>query len=261
MIDALRHRLQLLLYAWRTVGPGTMLRNTWRWALDGEARNSNSSELDARFGIDTTAELTPNEAAIPAARRAVATMYLPSLGDDLDAMLAALAWPESLARDATFVDIGSGKGRVVLLAAMRRFREVVGVELSPVLHRIAGRNLDIVQASGALVSPARLTLGDATELDVPHGPLIAYLYHPFREPIAAVVVDRIVASLAASPRPAAILYGHPTLQQPIDPAVFARGGMFDARAHGERRTRRYRIGWSVWTNDAWLAANRCLVGA
>jgi hypothetical protein len=260
MIDALRHRLNLLVYAWRTVGPATMLRNTLRWSLDGEARNSNS-EFDARFGTDTTAELTPGEAEIPTPRRGAATMYLPSLDQDLDAMLAALAWPVGLVRDATFIDIGSGKGRVVLLAAMRPFREVVGVELSPVLHHIARRNLEIVQDRGALLSPARLTLGDATELAVPHGPLIAYLYHPFREPIANVVIDRLAASLAESPRPAAILYGHPTLQQPLAPSVFARGGVFSELARGERRTRLYRIGWSVWTNDAWLSANRCLVGA
>ncbi len=260
MIDALKHRLHLLVYTWRTLGPATILRNSLRWTLDAEARNCNSN-FDAVYGTDTTRELTPSEAEIPAPRRVGATMYLPSLDDDLDAMLAALRWPAALARDATFVDIGSGKGRVVFLAAMRRFREVVGVELSPVLHRIAGRNLEIMRRSGALSSPTRLLLGDATELAVPRGPLIAYLYHPFREPIAELVVERLVSSLAASPRPAAILYGHPTLQRPFDPAVFERGGMFDELARGERRTRLYRIGWSVWTNQAWLTANRVSVGA
>lgn len=260
MIDALKHRLHLLAYAWRTVGPATLLRNTLRWSLDADVRN-NESSFDVRFGTDTTAELTPTEAAIPAERRDGATMYLPSVEQDLEAMLEALAWPASLISQATFVDIGSGKARVVLLAAMRRFREVLGVELSPVLHAIAQRNLERVRDRGVLLSPARLALGDATELAVPHGPLIAYLYHPFREPIAAIVVDRMVASLATSPRPAAILYGHPTLQQPFDRHVFTRGGVFAELTRGERRTRLYRIGWSVWTNAAWLAAPGYAVGA
>jgi SAM-dependent methyltransferase len=258
MFDALKHRLHLLAYTWRKLGPA-MLRHTLRWPLDGEARNSNSG-FDARFGTDTTAALTPVEAELPAGRRDGATMYLPSLDQDLDAMVAALDWPEALAQATTFVDIGSGKGRVVMLAAMRSFREVIGVELSPVLHAIAQRNLDIVGKRGAFASPARVTLGDATELDVPRGPLIAYLYHPFREPIASLVIDRLVASLAAAPRPAAILYGHPTLQAPLDPAVFARGDMFGELARGERRTRHYRIGWSVWTNEAWLASVERAVG-
>ncbi len=259
MFDAVRHRLHLLAYTWRTLGPRMILRNSVRWTLDGEARNSNR-DFDARFGTDTTAELTPVEAAIPEERRRLATMYVPSLDQDLDAMLGALGWPASLEAETTFVDIGSGKGRIVLLAAMRRFREVLGIELSPVLHRVAERNLAIVREQGALRSPARVMIGDATELAVPDGPLIAYLYHPFREPVAARVIDRIAASLALSPRPAAILYGHPTLQRPLDPAVFARGDVFGELVHGERRTRHYRIGWSVWTNEAWFATTCGAVG-
>jgi SAM-dependent methyltransferase len=259
VMNTLKHRLHLLAYAWRTVGPVTMLRNTLRWSRDADARNSEAS-FDMRFGTDTTAELTPAEAAIPTGRRAAATMYMPSVEQDLEAMLEALAWPTALESKATFLDIGSGKARVVLLAAMRRFRAVLGVELSPVLHAIAQRNLECVRDRGALLSPVQLLLGDATELAVPDGPMIAYLYHPFREPIAAIVVDRLIASLTASPRPAAILYGDPTLQRPFDPRVFTRGSVFAELTRGERSTRLYRIGWSVWTNAAWLAEPRYAVG-
>lgn len=261
MLDALRHQLSLLAYSYRTLGLRTLLRSSLTFALDAEARTVDSG-FDARFGTDTNAELTPEEASIPAERRDGATMYLPSMDRDLDAMLAALGWTDVELADTTFIDIGSGKARVVLLGAMRRFREVVGVELSPVLHEIAIANLGIVRRAGALVSPVRLQLGDATELDVPRGPFIAYLYHPFREPIATQVVGRLLASLAKTPRPAAILYGHPTLQRPMDPAVFSQEDVFRLAAGGERRTRSHRIGWSVWTNAAWLdGAQRLAVGA
>jgi hypothetical protein len=40
----------------------------------------------------------------------------------------------------SFIDYGSGKGRVLLLAARLPFRRVVGVEHSPTLHRIAEKN-------------------------------------------------------------------------------------------------------------------------
>jgi hypothetical protein len=252
MTNSLGHRLRLLGHAWHAIGPTTLLRNALRWSLDGEARNTNCA-FDVRFGTDTTAPVTPGEAAIPTVRRGDATMYVPSVEQDLDAMLEALAWSETRVHDAAFVDVGSGKARVVLLAAMRGFRTVQGIELSPVLDAIARRNLELVRRAGALLSPVELALGDATELAVPTGPLVAYLYHPFGEAIAARVVDRIVGSLAAAPRPAAILYGHPTLQPALPDAVFARGGVFAEHARGARRTRRFRIGWSVWTNDAWLA--------
>ncbi|HEU0034521.1 MAG TPA: hypothetical protein VFQ53_28050, partial [Kofleriaceae bacterium] len=89
----------------------------------------------------------------------------------------------------------------------------------------------------------------------PSGPFIAYFYHPFREPVAELVMARIRAALLEEPRPAAILYGHPTLQRPMDPRVFARGDIFRQAVAGERRTRHFRVGWSVWSNDAWLACS------
>lgn len=183
-------------------------------------------------------------------------MYLPTQDRDLEAMLAALAWPEERLAETTFVDIGSGKGRVVLLAAMREFREVVGVELAPSLHEVAQHNLEIVRATGALVAPTRLVLGDAADLAVPSGPCVFYLYHPFRASVANVVVARIIASLAADPRPAAIIYGHPTLQARLGAEVFAQRGVFGVAAEGGRQTARFHMGWTVWTNDAWLAAAR-----
>ena len=42
----------------------------------------------------------------------------------------------------TFIDIGSGKGRVLLMAADYPFSRVIGVELLPALHRIAEQNID-----------------------------------------------------------------------------------------------------------------------
>jgi SAM-dependent methyltransferase len=252
MMKTFWHWMRLVAYSWRAVGPRRIARQLLAYSTDAEARSSDSG-FDARYGTDTTRELTPGEAALPAARRRGATMYLPSMDCDLDAMLDALGWPDALVRDATFVDIGSGKGRAVFLAAMRPFRQVIGVELSPVLHAIAGDNLARMRNAGALAAPVRLEQADATVFSVPGGPLVVYLYHPFREPIAAKVIDRIVASIAAALRPVAILYGHPTLQRSLDEDVFARGGLL-GRAHvGFRETRRFRIGWSIWTNQAWLA--------
>jgi SAM-dependent methyltransferase len=252
MMKTIWHWMRLLAYSWRAVGPRRIARQLFAYSTDAEARSSDSG-FDSTFGTDTTRELTPGEAALPMARRSGATMYLPSMDCDVSAMLDALAWPASLVRDATFVDIGSGKGRAVFLAAMRPFREVIGVELSPVLHAVAGENLTRMRETGALAAPVRLHHADATVFAVPGGPLVVYLYHPFREPIAAKVIDRIVASIAAEPRPVAILYGHPTLQRSLDEDVFARGGVL-RRAHvGARETRRFRIGWSIWTNQAWLS--------
>jgi len=48
----------------------------------------------------------------------------------------ALNW-----RDFTFIDLGSGKGRTLLMASDYPFHRILGVELLPSLHRIAQENL------------------------------------------------------------------------------------------------------------------------
>ena len=246
----LRH-LRFVRYSIRAIGVRALVRNTLRLAADPEARTHDSG-FDRTYGTDTTTCVTPGDAALPDERRAGATAYVPTMDVDLAAMLDALAWPESLLRSATFVDIGSGKGRVVLLAAMRQFREVLGVELSARLTEIAERNTERVDSQGVLRSPIRLLVEDATSFSVPAGPLVLYLYHPFREETASAFVSHVIRSLEHSPRPVAILYGHPLLQPPLGHQVFAAGGVFHKASDGARATRSFRIGWSIWTNLAWL---------
>ena len=48
----------------------------------------------------------------------------------------------------TFVDLGAGMGRAVLLASELPFKAVVGVELHPMLARIARRNMAAWRAAG-----------------------------------------------------------------------------------------------------------------
>ena len=45
-------------------------------------------------------------------------------------------------QEFTFIDLGSGKGRVLLMAADYPFRRILGVELFPALHHVAQQNLD-----------------------------------------------------------------------------------------------------------------------
>lgn len=253
MLHAFRYHLARFVHAWRTLGLGPTVRRGLGYCLDPEARAVDSG-FDARHGTDTGGHLTPGQLALPAERRRTATMYLPTMDGELQAMLAALPWSATERQQATFIDLGSGKGRVVLLAAMARFRAVVGVELSPILHRVAVRNLAVVRAARPPLAPVLLVRGDATDLEPPAGPLITFLYHPFTEPIAEQVMDRLRSSLVAAPRPTAILYGHPALQPRYGDPVFTRGGVFALEAHGGRPTRHGFVGWSVWTNRGWLRA-------
>jgi hypothetical protein len=112
--------------------------------------------------------------------------------------------PASLS-DYTFIDIGAGKGRAMLVASDFAFREVIGVELNPVLCAIARRNVahwnEIHQADPTAhpLAPIHLLEQDALELHLPHGPVLLFLFHPFDAPVLRELLDRIEAQLQAQP--------------------------------------------------------------
>jgi hypothetical protein len=78
------------------------------------------------------------------------------------------------------------------------------------------------------------------------------MYHPFHSSVANVVLRRLRESIVAKPRAAAVLYCHPTLQSPLASELFEAGSVFRRTAHGARNTRSFELGWSVFTNAAWM---------
>lgn len=81
--------------------------------------------------------------------------------------------------DYSFIDYGSGKGRVLLVAAAEfQFRKVVGVEISRALHEAAQSNLQRYRGK-QLQSPIELWCGDARNYPLPEGNLVLHMYHPF----------------------------------------------------------------------------------
>jgi SAM-dependent methyltransferase len=87
----------------------------------------------------------------------------------------------------TFVDLGCGKGRSLLIAARMGFRRVVGAEFAPELAAIARTNVQIARITNASVVDA-----DAADFALPEGDLVVFLFNPFR----SAVVQRVAANLA-----------------------------------------------------------------
>ncbi len=100
----------------------------------------------------------------------------------------------------TFVDLGCGKGRALLLAEEYGFRRIVGVEFSAKLARIASRNA--AKAGSARIAVVR---SDVRAFDFPEGPLVVFLYNPFSAQITRSVMQR----LASRPHTSYIAYVNP----------------------------------------------------
>jgi SAM-dependent methyltransferase len=113
-------------------------------------------------------------------------------------------------RRFTFVDVGSGKGRALLLASHYAFREIIGVELSPELNRVARSN--IARYSTAAAAGVISLQGDAADFLFPAGPLVVYMWNSFTRPVMERVFHNLATSLAEQPREVYLVYMHPELE-------------------------------------------------
>lgn len=123
--------------------------------------------------------------------------------------LAALPVP---AAGRTFVDLGSGKGRVVLLASRHGFDAVVGIEHRPRLHGIALRNQAAFERVEGAGSPAHFFCGDVVDHPLPDGPLVIWMFNPFGAEVVDLVFDRLrdrdVHVIYAWPKHVLVLQAH-----------------------------------------------------
>ena len=111
----------------------------------------------------------------------------------------------------TFVDFGSGKGRVLCQAAQYPFSRVIGVEISSELNEVARRNVDLNRKHQACGAVELLTC-DATEFEIPDDMTFAYFCNPFVGDSFRAVIDNIVASLDRRPRRMRIAYVIPLME-------------------------------------------------
>jgi SAM-dependent methyltransferase len=100
---------------------------------------------------------------------------------------------------STFIDFGSGKGRVLLIASEFGFRRVIGVEFDPRLHRIASENIRKYRGR-RICTDVTSVLGRAEEFPLPGGDLVLYFFHPFESVILERILERVVAAHQEQPR-------------------------------------------------------------
>jgi SAM-dependent methyltransferase len=122
----------------------------------------------------------------------------------------------------TFIDLGSGKGRTLLMASDYPFRRIVGVELLPSLHRIAEENVAQYKNSSQQCSAIQALCSDATAFEFPDEPILLYLFNPLPESGLRKAVQKLENSLREHPRPAFVLYHNPLLEQVLSEQGFMK---------------------------------------
>lgn len=109
--------------------------------------------------------------------------------------------------DHTFIDIGSGKSRTLLLASRYSFAEIIGVEFARELVDIARSNVERFRDPSQKCRALSVVEADAAAYDFPETPLVVYFYNPFSKDVFDIVLKNLVLSLERHPRDCFIVYG------------------------------------------------------
>ena len=112
----------------------------------------------------------------------------------------------------TFIDVGAGKGRVLLMAADYPFRRVLGLELLPDLHRVAQANIRAYKSDSQRSFAVEAVIADAREFVFPAEPIVLYLFNSLPEAALIEMTANLEHSLSENPRVVYVLYHNPLLE-------------------------------------------------
>lgn len=197
-----RSKLRRVTFSIASTGLRRTLADTATLLLSYRPERDRS--FDARYGTDTAGSVQPDQLGITDTEaRGQAILYLPSPTRVTRWMFDNIGVDH---REYSLVDLGCGKGRVLLVASDYPFRQIVGVEISPDLAAIARQNIDRYQPPSRQCRQVSVANVDATRFEFPGTNLLLHLYHPFEPAITIAVLRNLQRSLEASPRKVAIGY-------------------------------------------------------
>jgi SAM-dependent methyltransferase len=148
-------------------------------------RQSRVDDFDRKFGVETSKLV--RIVATDSPNFSHGNKYEASSEAVIRWSIEACGLPHS---ETTFVDVGSGKGRALIVAATYPFMRIIGVEYSADLVKTCHDNLRKVGIS----SKCEVVMADAADYQFPDGNLLVFLYNPFD----SVILNRVLNHLDAT---------------------------------------------------------------
>ena len=136
---------------------------------------------------------------------AAGTENWPYLGCQWPALSFVL---KHLPHDGTFVDLGAGKGKALLIAGMMPYSRVVGVEIDRGLTEVARHNIEQLRTKQhALV--VECVTASASDWTVPDDASVIFLHNPFFGRTFRDAMTSVFNSYDSNPRELHIVYMFP----------------------------------------------------
>ena len=174
-------------------------KSEWYWWFT-------EKQFDLRYGVDTV-EIVPLQAlSMSDEQREQAVFYEPTPMMEFGYVIARLGIDPA---DYTFLDLGSGKGRVLMMANWFEFRKILGVEICPELTAIARKNVATFSSAMPVDNRIEVVCENASQVELPETPLVIFMFNPFHEQVIQAFLDSLRESLLNNPRPVLIVYSNP----------------------------------------------------
>lgn len=186
--------------------------------------------FDWYYGVETTKSVESSTFDVSTQNRKLSWNYDACSIIRFNTVMKML--PEDIS-EYTFVDIGSGKGQILMLAAGMGFKRVIGIEFSNQLHTTAAKNIENFKRrfkKKLMIEPLCI---DATEFSVPQEKCVVFLFNPFRRPVLERFMNNIEVKSRNRSEPLYLVYVHPTESHVIESRTYfkkiaERSGSTDA---------------------------------
>ncbi len=109
----------------------------------------------------------------------------------------------------SFIDVGSGKGKVLLLASKYPFQRIIGVELSRTLVEKAKENISNFRPKSSFLKRITLINKDIIDYNPTKENVIFFLYNPFNAEIMTSFVKKIELLVKSQKNRIIIIYFNP----------------------------------------------------
>ena len=190
-------------------------RPSWRYRLRRPAlwlnRWTVERWFDCWFGVETGQLVPLGGLTIPRGDRSLGNHYEPTRVLGLWWLFRALR--PLCPPGGAFVDLGCGKGRVLLLASGAGFNVLRWVEFARELCEVARRNCAIYKARRGLACEFQVLEGDVAQFAICAEDQVFFLFNPFGAPVLQQVLDNLSASVRAQPRRVLLVYANPVHQE------------------------------------------------
>lgn len=174
--------------------------------------------FDQLYGVETSGAEQVAELRVDPI---IARHMSPYAGSQPSIIRQAIATLPDLS-ECSFIDLGCGKGRPLVVASEFPFRRVVGVELAPDLVSTARANAATVHERFPERPAIEIVEDNAARFRWPDGRLVLFCYHSFDADLVGELVVSLERALAGSVEHLFVIY-----YNPVWGALFDRSAAFE----------------------------------